>query len=105
MLTTKNLALTRSDPSGNGGLEFLYRVDQYGISAVSRPREELSQIHWEVDIIKYKDSETFQFEVCKDTELADKTLIFRNDKSLNEFLEKAFTSLLEIKTLEKMLEK
>ncbi len=105
MLITKNLALTRSEPSGNGGLEFLYRIDEYGISAISHPREELSEIHWEVDIIKYKDSKTFRYEVCNDTELADKTLIFHNDKSLNEFLQKAFVSLKEIKTLENMLEK
>lgn len=105
MLITKNLALTRSEPSGNGGLEFIYRIDQYGVTAVSRPREELSDIHWEVDIIKFKDSKTFQFDVCYDTELADKTLVFRNDKSLNEFLEKAFVSLGEINILEDMLDK
>ena len=105
MLTSKNLALTRAEPNGNGGLEFLYRIDQYGISAISLPREEMADIHWEVSIIKYEDSKTFRYEVCNDTELADKTLIFQNDKSLNEFLEKAFGSLQEIKTLEKMLEK
>lgn len=105
MLTTKHLALTRAEPNGNGGLQFLYRIDQYGIAAVSLPKEEVSQIYWEVDIIKYKDSKTFHYEVCHDTELADKTLIFHNDKSLNEFLEKAIASLQEIKTLEKMLDK
>jgi hypothetical protein len=105
MLINKNLALTRSEPGGNGGLEFLYRIDQYGISAISHPREELSEIHWEVDIVKFLDSKTFRYEICTETELADKTLVFHNDKSLNEFLEKAFVSLSEIKTLESMFEK
>jgi len=105
MLNNKNLALTRSEPGGNGGLEFIYRIDQYGVSAISHPREELSEIHWEVNIIKFLDNKTFRYEVCNETELADKTLIFHNDKSLNEFLEKAFVSLGEIKALESMLEK
>ena len=105
MLTDKNLALTRSEPGGNGGLEFLYRIDQYGVSAISHPREELSEIHWEVNIVKFLDDKTFRYEQCNETELADKTLIFHNDKSLSEFLEKAFVSLNEIKALESMLEK
>ncbi len=105
MLTQNHLALTRAEPNGNGGLQFLYRIDKYGISAVSLPREEVSQIYWEVDVIKYEDDKTFRFQLCNDTELADKTLVFRNDKSLNEFLEKAFIWFQEVNTLENMMGK
>lgn len=105
MLTTKNLALTRAEPDGNGGTQFLYRINNYGIAAVSVPKEEVSQIHWEVDVIKYEDDKTFRYQVCADTELAEKTLIFRNDKSLNEFLEKAFIWFQEVNTLENMMDK
>ena len=51
MLIQENLHLSRSSSDGQGGQEFLYKVNQYGISAKSRPQEELSQIHWEVDVI------------------------------------------------------
>ena len=47
----------------------------------------------------------FQYQLCKDTELANKTLVFRNDKSLNEFLEKAFIWFQEVNTLENMMGK
>ncbi len=105
MLTQKYLALTRAEPNGNGGLQFLYRINNYGISAISLPREEVSQIYWEVDVITYEDDKTFRYQLCKDTELADKTLVFRNDKSLNEFLEKAFIWFQEVNTLENMMGK
>lgn len=105
MLTQNHLALTRAEPNGNGGLQFLYRIDKYGISAVSLPREEVSQIYWEVDVIKFDDDKTFRYQICSDTELADKTLIFQNDKSLNEFLKKAFTWFKEVNTLESMMDK
>ncbi len=105
MLTQKHLALTRAEPHGNGGLQFLYRINNYGISAVSLPREEVSQIYWEVDVIVYDDDKTFRYQLCKDTELADKTLVFHNDKSLNEFLEKAFIWFQEVNTLENMMGK
>jgi len=56
MLVQKNLYLSRSAADGHGGQEFLYKVNQYGISAKSRPQEELSQIHWEVEVIKYQET-------------------------------------------------
>lgn len=105
MLTKDNLVLHRAEPNGLGGLQFLYRVGDYGISAVSPPTESMTQILWEVEVIKYTDSKTLSYEICHTTELAEKTLIFRNDKSLNEFLLKAFSCLREISLLEGMLEK
>ena len=105
MLIQKNLYLSRSATDGQGGQEFLYKVNQYGISAKSRPQEELSQIHWEVEVIKYQETAAIKFEICHDTELAKKTLIFHNDSSLNEFLEKAFNYFKELGILESMAEK
>ncbi|MEK9629886.1 MAG: hypothetical protein VW455_12815 [Nitrospinota bacterium] len=103
MLTQDNLFLTRSDPAGHGGTQFVYRVKAYGLTAVSRPQEEISMIHWEVDVVKFNDDTSTSFEICHATELADKTLKFYSDKSLNEFLEKAFQYLQELDSLEKML--
>ena len=105
MLVQKNLYLSRSAADGHGGQEFLYKVNQYGISAKSRPQEELSQIHWEVEVIKYQETAAVKFVICHDTELAKKTLIFHNDSSLNEFLEKAFNYFKELGILESMAEK
>jgi len=105
MLIQKYLHLSRSSPDGEGGQQFLYKVNHYGLSAISRPQEELSQIHWEVDIIKYHKTKAVQFDVCHDTELAQKTLIFRNDSSLNEFLEKAFNYFKELSVLEGITQK
>ena len=102
MLIQKNLNLSRSAADGQGGQEFLYKVNQYGISAKSRPQEELSQIHWEVEVIKYQETAAIKFEICHDTELAEKALIFHNDSSLNEFLEKAFNYFKELGILESM---
>ena len=102
MLLQENLYLSRSAADGHGGQEFLYKVNQYGISAKSRPQEELSQIHWEVEVIKYQETAAVKFEICHDTELAEKTLIFHNDSSLNEFLEKAFNYFKELGVLESM---
>ena len=102
MLIQENLCLSRSAADGQGGQEFLYKVNQYGISAKSRPQEELSQIHWEVEVIKYQETAAIKFEVCHDTELAKNTLIFHNDSSLNEFLEKAFNYFKELAILEGM---
>lgn len=105
MLTQNNLILTRTEPQGNGGTQFLYRIKNYGLAAVSRAEEEISQIHWEVDVIKYKDEKTINYEICHGTELASKTLIFHNDKSLNEFLVRAFAYFKELNTLDEMLQK
>ena len=105
MLIQENLCLSRSAADGQGGQEFLYKVNQYGISAKSRPQEELSQIHWEVEVIKYQETAAIKFEICHDTELAEKTLIFHNDSSLNEFLEKAFNYFKELGVLENMAKK
>ena len=105
MLIQKNLYLSRSAADGQGGQEFLYKVNKYGISAKSRPQEELSQIHWEVEVIKYQETAAIKFEICHNTELAKKTLIFHNDSSLNEFLEKAFNYFKELGILESMTEK
>ena len=102
MLVQENLYLSRSAADGHGGQEFLYKVNQYGISAKSRPQEELSQIHWEVEVIKYQETAAVKFEICHDTELAKKTLIFHNDSSLNEFLENAFIYFKELGVLESM---
>jgi len=103
MLIQDNLVLTRSDPSGMGGTQLIYRVKNYGLTAVNRPQEEISQIHWEVEVIKFKDDTISSFEACHTTELADKTLKFYTDKSLNEFIEKSFQYLEELGSLEKML--
>ena len=103
MLIQDNLFLTRTDPSGQGGVQFLYRVKDYGLSALSSPQEEISMIHWEVEGIRFTAPETAEFEICHSTELADKTLKFYNDKSLNEFLQKAFKYFEELDSLEKML--
>ncbi len=103
MLNQQNQVLSRIEPNGEGGIQFLYRVNQYGIAAVSSPQEDVSRIHWKVDIIKYRNSNTLQYDPCHTTELADKTLTFRNDKSLNEFLEKAFVYFAELQSLENML--
>jgi len=103
MLIQDNLFLTRSNPSGEGGTQFLYRVKDYGLAALTSPQEEISMIHWEVEIIKFTKPNTANFEVCHSTELADKTLKFYSDKSLNEFLKKAFLYFDELGSLEKML--
>ena len=103
MLIQDNLFLTRSNPSGNGGTQFLYRVKNYGLAALSGPQEEIAMIHWEIEVIKFTKPDTADFEVCHTTELADKTLKFYSDKSLNEFLQKAFKYFEELSTLEKML--
>ena len=103
MLIQDNLFLRRANPTGNGGTQFLYRIKNYGLSAISGPQEEISMIHWEVEIIKFTKPNTANFEVCHSTELADKTLKFYSDKSLNEFLKKAFLYFDELGSLEKML--
>jgi len=104
MLTQENLYLTRSAPDGDGGQEFLYKVNQYGVSAISRPQEEISQIRWDVEIVKYHKAEAAKYEICHSTELAEKALIFHNDSSLNEFLEKAFSYFKELGVLESMVQ-
>ncbi len=93
MLIQDNLVLTRAEPTGNGGLQFLYRVGLYGVTCVSRPQEDVAHITWEADVVKYKNENTVQYDLCHTTDLADKTLKFRNDKAMNEFLEKAFDHL------------
>ena len=105
MLIQENLHLSRSAPDGEGGQQFLYKVDQYGISAISRPQEEISQIHWDVEVIRYHETQAVEFDVCHSTELAEKSLIFHNDSSLNEFLEKAFGYFKELGILEGMVQK
>ncbi len=103
MFTQENLILQRPEPSGNGGVQFLYEVKGYGILAINPPMEEISQLHWEVDVIKFTDVDKYKFEVCHTTELANKTLVFYNDKTFNEFLLKAFDYFKELDKLEKML--
>ena len=105
MLTKENLHLSRSAPDGQGGQEFLYKVNQYGVSAISRPQEEISQIRWDVEVIKYHETQAVEFEVCHSTELAEKSLIFHNDSTLNEFLERAFIYCKELGILESMVQK
>jgi 3-dehydroquinate dehydratase len=105
MLIEQNQVLSRIEPNGDGGTQFLYRVNQYGVAAVTSPQEDVSHIHWKVDVIKYHNNETLQYDLCHTTELADKTLTFRNDKSVNEFLEKAFEYFTELQKLENMLDK
>jgi len=103
MFTQKNLILTRSNPGGQGGYQFLYKIGQYGVSLGSKPQEEIQQIHWEADVIRYTSETPLRYEVCHTTELASKTLKFLNDSTLNEFLEKAFEYFKELGSLEKML--
>ena len=105
MLIQENQVLTRIEPNGQGGTQFLYRVNDYGIAAVSSPQEDVSLIHWKVDVIKYQEAGTLKYDLCHTTDLADKTLTLRNDKSLNEFLGKAFVYFKELQDLENMLEK
>ena len=105
MLIQENQVLTRIEPNGQGGTQFLYRVNDYGIAAVSSPQEDVSLIHWKVDVIKYQETDTLKYDLCHTTDLADKTLTFRNDKSLNEFLGKAFVYFKELQDLENLLEK
>jgi hypothetical protein len=105
MLIEQNQVLSRIEPNGQGGIQFLYRVNQYGIAAVTNPQEDVAHIHWAVDVIKYHNNDTLEYDLCHATELADKTLTFRNDKSVNEFLEKAFGYFTELQNLENMLDK
>ena len=105
MLIQKNLHLSRSAPDGEGGQQFLYKVNQYGISAISRPQEEIASIHWDVDVIKYHETEAVEFDICHSTELTEKSLVFHNDASLNEFLQKAFSYFKELEVLEGMITK
>ncbi len=105
MLIQENQVLARIEPNGEGGTQFLYRVNDYGIAAVSSPQEDVSLIHWKVDVIKYREAGTLKYDLCHTTDLADKTLTLRNDKSLNEFLAKAFVYFKELQDLENMLEK
>ena len=105
MLIQDNLHLSRSAPDGEGGQQFLYKVNQYGISAISRPQEEIASIHWDVEVIRYHETQAVKFDVCHSTELAEKSLIFHNDSSLNEFLEKAFSYFKELGILESMVQK
>ena len=105
MLIQENQVLIRIEPNGQGGTQFLYRVDDYGIAAVTSPQEDVALIHWKVDVIKYRESDILKYDLCHTTDLADKTLTFRNDKSLNEFLGKAFVYFKELQDLENMLEK
>ena len=71
MLIQDNLVLTRSDPSGMGGTQLIYRLKNYGLSAVNRPQEEINQIHWEVEVLKFKDDTISSFEVCHTTFVHD----------------------------------
>ena len=105
MLSQQNQVLSRIEPDGQGGTQFLYRVNDYGIAAVTSPQEDVAHIHWKVDVIKYKNNDTLQYELCHTTELADKSLTFRNDKSVNEFLKKAFDYFSELQNLENMIKK
>jgi hypothetical protein len=105
MLTQEYQVLTRIEPNGQGGTQFLYRVSGYGVAAVTSPQENVAHIHWQVEVIKYKNIGTLQYDLCHTTELASKSLTFRNDKSVNEFLGKAFVYFTELQNLENMLEK
>jgi len=105
MLIQDNLVLTRVEPTGQGGTQFLYRVHDYGIAAVSSPNEDVTLIHWKVDVIKYRDSETLQYDAYHDTDLGEGPLKFKNDKSANEFLKKAFAYFEELNTLDGMMNK
>lgn len=103
MIIEDNLVLTRIEPDGNGGTQFLYRVRDYGLAVVNRPQEDISLIHWEVDVVKFEDVKTLKYEVCHNTDLAGKTLKFFNDKSLNEFIQKSFLYFNELNVLESMI--
>jgi hypothetical protein len=103
MITQENLLLTRAEPNGLGGVQFLYKVNSYGLTAISKPQENISNIHWEVDVIRYKNEKPLEYEICHATELTDKTLKFYNDKALNEFLQKAFGYFNELSLLDDML--
>ncbi len=103
MIIQDNLLLNRAEPDGLGGVQFLYKVKGYGVTAISKPQEELSHIHWEVDVIKYVTEIPLKYEVCHTTDLAKKTLKFYSDKALNEFLDKAFKYFEELGLLENML--
>ena len=103
MIIQDNLLLNRAEPNGMGGIQFIYKINDYGVTAISRPQEEISNIHWEVDIVKFLALEPLQYEVCHTTDLAKKTLKFYNDKALNEFLGKTFKYFEELDLLEKML--
>ncbi|CAI2718034.1 hypothetical protein [Nitrospina watsonii] len=93
MLTEENLVLTRSEPNGNGGLQFVYRINNYGVAAVNFPTQDITQLEWTVDVIKFRTADGLQYDLCHTTDLAKKTLTFRNDRAVNEFLEKAFVYL------------
>lgn len=103
MVIQENLLLQRVQPDGQGGIQLIYRVNQYGVSAISRPQEEIFLIHWEVEVIKFHDQSAIKFEPCDTTELASRPLRFNNDKSLNEFLDKAFQYFKELEMLEQMM--
>ena len=103
MITQEYLLLNRAEPNVLGGVQFLYKVNDYGLTAISKPQENISNIHWEVDVIKYVNEKPMEYEVCHTTELTDKTLKFYNDKTLNEFLQKAFGYFDELSLLENML--
>ena len=103
MLIQENLVLTRIEPNGNGGTQFIYRVKGYGIAAISYPKEDISLLDWSVDVVKFQNEETLAYEICHSTDLAQKTLTFKNDKTLNEFLQKAFDYFRELDTLEGMM--
>ena len=105
MLIQENQVLTRIEPNGQGGTQFLYRVNDYGIAAVSSPQEDVTLIHWKVDVIKYREAGILKYDLGHTPDLADKTLTFRNDRSLNQFLGKAFVYFKELQDLENMLEK
>ncbi len=105
MVTQENLLLCRTEPNGMGGTQFLFKVNDYGVVAVTRPEENIANIHWQVDIIRYSNTSPIEYSVCHTTELASKTLKFFNDNSLNEFLEKAFSYFSELNQLENMLPK
>jgi len=103
MIIQDNLILNRAEPDGLGGMQFLYKVNDYGVTAISKPQEDISSIHWEVEIIKYLTVSPLKYEVCHTTELADKTLKFYSDKALNEFLGKTFKYFEELGLLENIL--
>ncbi len=64
MLIQENQVLTRIEPNGQGGTQFLYRVNDYGIAAVSSPQEDVTLIHWKVDVIKYREADTMKYDLC-----------------------------------------
>jgi len=55
MIIQDNLILNRAEPDGLGGVQFLYKVNDYGVTAISKPQEEITHIHWEVDVIRPSD--------------------------------------------------